>query len=171
MLVLIETHREQLAALCRRHHVRRLELFGSAATGLFDPARSDLDFLVEFQTMPPTQHGASYFALWEDLEALFERPVDLVELAAVQNPYFLRGIASSWTLLYAAGGEETLVGDSAYAKQPEGRDVAMPPSETALGAADSNGLTALAQRVLTLSAALADCGPCAADVMREIRDE
>lgn len=42
-------HREAIAALCRRHGVARLEVFGSAARGEdFDPARSDADFLVEF---------------------------------------------------------------------------------------------------------------------------
>jgi predicted nucleotidyltransferase len=43
----IESHREELRALCRRFHVRRLDLFGSAARGDLDPTRSDFDFLVE----------------------------------------------------------------------------------------------------------------------------
>jgi predicted nucleotidyltransferase len=41
-------HREELRVLCRRFHVRRLDLFGSAARGDFDPERSDVDLLVEF---------------------------------------------------------------------------------------------------------------------------
>ena len=45
---LIESHRAEIAQLCARFGVHRLELFGSAATGAFDPARSDVDFLVEF---------------------------------------------------------------------------------------------------------------------------
>ena len=40
---------EGLAELCRRFHVRTLDVFGSAVTGRFDPARSDLDFLVQFE--------------------------------------------------------------------------------------------------------------------------
>ena len=48
MIDLIERHRDELADLCRRHHVRTLEVFGSAADGTFNPATSDLDFLVEF---------------------------------------------------------------------------------------------------------------------------
>ena len=39
----------ELERLCLRYHVRRLGLFGSAAAGPYDSARSDLDFLVEFQ--------------------------------------------------------------------------------------------------------------------------
>ena len=48
MISLIENKRTVLTDLCRRFGVRRLELFGSAATDAFDPSRSDLDFLVEF---------------------------------------------------------------------------------------------------------------------------
>src|SRR5437868_4983824 len=48
MQPVIEQHLPKLRSLCRRFHVRRLELFGSAAREDFDPARSDLDFLVAF---------------------------------------------------------------------------------------------------------------------------
>lgn len=44
----IESHRSAIDEICARFGVRRLELFGSGATGRFDTARSDLDFLVEF---------------------------------------------------------------------------------------------------------------------------
>jgi hypothetical protein len=47
-----------LPELCRRFHVRRLDLFGSAATGHnFDPVRSDLDFLVSFEPLPPGEYA------------------------------------------------------------------------------------------------------------------
>lgn len=48
----IEQKREQLADLGRRHHVRRLALFGSALRDDFDPQHSHLDFLVEFDPLP-----------------------------------------------------------------------------------------------------------------------
>ena len=45
----IEQKRPAISRICRQHHVRRLEVFGSAARGIdFDPASSDADFLVEF---------------------------------------------------------------------------------------------------------------------------
>lgn len=44
----IEAKREQIAELCRMHHVRRLSLFGSAVRDDFDPNRSDVDVRVEF---------------------------------------------------------------------------------------------------------------------------
>ena len=98
----LEPYREKLAQLCASHHVRRLELFGSAAKGDFDASASDLDFLVEFEALQPGQHADAYFGLLEGLESLFQRPIDLVMVSAIKNPYFLENIEFSRTLLYAA---------------------------------------------------------------------
>ena len=76
-----------LPALCRRFHVRHLDLFGSATDGRFDAARSDLDFLVAFDDMPEAAYADAYFGLREGLIALFGRAVDLVTEPALENPY------------------------------------------------------------------------------------
>jgi predicted nucleotidyltransferase len=102
MNALVERHRTELAGLCRRFRVQRLELFGSAAGGQFDPARSDLDFLVEFQPLAEGEHADAYFGLREGLEALFARSIDLVMTRAIRNRYFLEAIAPTRTLMYAA---------------------------------------------------------------------
>ena len=47
----IARHRDELEELCRRYHVRRLELFGSAVSGKFNPDTSDPDFLVSFEDL------------------------------------------------------------------------------------------------------------------------
>ncbi len=93
---------KELTNLCHRYHVRRLELFGSAAAGDFAPATSDLDFLVEFEELDPPAYADAYFGLQESLSALYQRPVDLVIPAAIHNPYFLRSIERNRALLYAA---------------------------------------------------------------------
>jgi uncharacterized protein len=80
---------------------RRLALFGSAAAGLFDPASSDLDFVVEFEPLSPAQHADSYFGLQEDLKRVFRLPVDLVESGPIRNPYFKRAIEQTQVVLYA----------------------------------------------------------------------
>jgi predicted nucleotidyltransferase len=96
MIADILSHREELRELCRRYHVRRLDLFGSAARGDFVPARSDLDFLVEFDSRAPEALSLkSFFGLKESLEALFGRSVDLVEPGAMRNPYLKASIESS----------------------------------------------------------------------------
>ena len=98
----IESHRSELAEICARFAVRRLELFGSASTGAFDPARSDLDFLVEFDKTRRLGSLEQYFGLKEALEHLFDRPVDIVEAGASTNRYFLESLNKSRRLLYAA---------------------------------------------------------------------
>jgi predicted nucleotidyltransferase len=93
----------QVADLCRRYDVMRLELFGSAARGAdFREGQSDLDFLVEFapsSRMAPLQQ---FFGLSSELEALLGRPVDLVERGAIENPYILADIDRSREVVFAA---------------------------------------------------------------------
>jgi predicted nucleotidyltransferase len=84
---------DALAVICRRFHVRRLDLFGSAATGSgFEPAHSDLDFLVSFEPMSPGAYADAYFGLLAALEDLSGRSVDLVTEAALENPYLRRRV-------------------------------------------------------------------------------
>jgi len=99
---IINTHRAKLDELCRRFQVRRLTLFGSAATDGFEPGRSDLDFLVEFQILMPAHRADAYFGLLLALEDIFQCKVDLVEEGASQNPYFLHAVDQTRALLYAA---------------------------------------------------------------------
>jgi hypothetical protein len=61
-----------------------------------------LDFLVEFHPLPPGERADAYFGLLEDLQDLFQRPVDLVMLRAITNPYFRRAIEQTRELVYAA---------------------------------------------------------------------
>ena len=93
---------EALAALCRRHGVRRLDLFGSAATGGFDPARSDVDLLVELAELPPGDYADAYFGLLAGLEALFGRKVDLLTRAALVNPHLRRRVEAERRTLFVA---------------------------------------------------------------------
>lgn len=88
--------------ICARRHVRRLCLFGSATGASFNPAESDLDFLVEFAVMPPAQHADSYFGLAEDLEALFGRPVDLVEPSTIRNRFFRKAVDDTLVVVHDA---------------------------------------------------------------------
>jgi predicted nucleotidyltransferase len=99
---LIAERQSELAELCRRFHVQRLELFGSAMGGAFDPSRSDLDFLVEFAPLAPGEYATAFFGFKEALEALFERAVDLVVPSAIRNPYFRQAVENGKALLYAA---------------------------------------------------------------------
>jgi predicted nucleotidyltransferase len=81
---LVENNREAIAKLCRRHGVRKLEVFGSILRDDFDTERSDVDVLVEFETETAGSF-TNYLYLKESLEALFGRPVDVLELYAIRN--------------------------------------------------------------------------------------
>jgi uncharacterized protein len=102
MSSLIEQHRAQIEALCRKYRVKRLELFGSAARGDFDPQSSDVDFLVLFDPPGPLSIVDRYFDLLEALEKLFGRKVDLVDITAATNPYFVAEALRHRARLYAA---------------------------------------------------------------------
>jgi len=99
VIPLIENRKSELASLCRRHGVRRLDIFGSAATGEFQDATSDLDFIAIF-----TDTGAGYADRYLDfadaLETLFGRNVDLLTERSVQNPYFRRSVESTRQTVY-----------------------------------------------------------------------
>ncbi|PPK69684.1 nucleotidyltransferase domain-containing protein [Actinokineospora auranticolor] len=92
----------EIEELCRRHGVRRLDVFGSAVGDSFDPTSSDVDTLVDFDAPPGFDHFGSYFALKEGVERLFGRSVDLVSGSAIRNPYFRQQVMETGELLYAA---------------------------------------------------------------------
>ena len=93
---------EDIARICRARRVRRLVLFGSAAKGGFEPGRSDVDLLVEFEPMPPAKRAEALFGLQDDLEQVLGRSVDLMEDAAVRNPYLREAIDRDHAVLYEA---------------------------------------------------------------------
>jgi hypothetical protein len=103
MVAIIDSRLNELEKLCRKHHVRRLEVFGSAADGTFDPERSDIDFLVDFFPFKPGTAFDTYFGLLEELESLFGRKIDLVDLESIRNPFVLRRVNESRKLVYDAG--------------------------------------------------------------------
>jgi predicted nucleotidyltransferase len=103
MIPLLEKKHLAMEELCRKYRVTRLEVFGSAAGDAFDPERSDIDFLVEFQigsNLGPWM--ANYFDFQNELENLLGCKVDLVMESALKNPYFIKEVNRSKKLLYEA---------------------------------------------------------------------
>lgn len=105
VIALVADKLKEIEALCQKHRIARLDLFGSAATGTFDPATSDLDFLVDLG-----EYDASvldrYLGLANDLEALFGHEVDLVTVKSLKNPYFIAALNHTKAMLYEAGDRE-----------------------------------------------------------------
>ncbi len=89
---------EELAALCRRHHIRRLALFGSVLRPDFHED-SDVDVLVEFE--PGTRHGFSFFRIQDELSEIVGCRVDLNTLEFL-SPRFRDEVAAEAKVLFAA---------------------------------------------------------------------
>jgi predicted nucleotidyltransferase len=98
----ITSRREEIADLCRKHHVRRLAIFGSAVREDFDPERSDVDVLVEFEEVPMSEYSDNKHDLREQLESKFGRKVDLLTWKSIKNPILLQELQATHELLYAA---------------------------------------------------------------------
>jgi predicted nucleotidyltransferase len=96
-----EQYRGRLEQVCRQFHVRRLEVFGSAARKDLDECR-DVDLLVEFDPLAAPRVFDTYFELRRSLENLFDKPVDLVEPEGLQNPFFIEQVNASRRTLYVA---------------------------------------------------------------------
>jgi uncharacterized protein len=95
MIPLVEDKRAEVAELCGRYGVERLDLFGSATGEGFDPETSDLDFVVSFERRDPRELFERYFGLEDDLEALFRRKVDLVMEGALGESRFAANVEAS----------------------------------------------------------------------------
>ena len=95
----IEVHQAELVEFCRRHQVRELSLFGSAARGEMRPD-SDIDLLVDFlHEARPGLLGVS--AMMRELTVLLGRRVDLAVKPALK-PLVRAEVLAEARLIYAA---------------------------------------------------------------------
>ncbi len=100
---LLKTNSEAIESLCEKHQVAKLYAFGSVLTSAFNE-ESDVDFLVEFERNDIPDFASNYFELKFALEKLLGREVDLIEYAAIRNPYFKEDVDETKELIY---GEES----------------------------------------------------------------
>ncbi len=97
----LESNRETIAELCRHFEVTSLSVFGSAVDGTFDQRSSDLDLLVHFDPASSQCRFDAFFGLKEAFEELFGRPVDLISVESIGNPYFASAVDEPRHELYA----------------------------------------------------------------------
>ena len=98
---LLAAHESELRSLCQRCAVARLELFGSAAGDAWQPASSDLDFVVSFLASGQPGLADRYLNLAQGLEDALRRPVDLVTEDSIRNPYFRQTVEATRHPVYA----------------------------------------------------------------------
>lgn len=97
----LEAYRNQLIKLCEEHEVESLYLFGSYSKNQ-QHVKSDIDLLVAFKNIPIDRYTDHYFTLHEKLEKLVGRPIDLITVNMLGNPYFMESVENTKQLLYAA---------------------------------------------------------------------
>ena len=96
---LIENNSQKIIALCKKHKVGKLFVFGSILTNRFNE-KSDIDMVVDFDKVNLEDYADNYFNFKYSLEDLFGREVDLLEDKAIRNPILRRNIDNSKLLVY-----------------------------------------------------------------------
>lgn len=98
---LIEQNLQRIIALCRKHKVKSLAVFGSILTDRFND-QSDVDLLVNFDTTDHEKwdYVTNYFDFQEALENIFGRKVDLVVEKGLKNKYFIQNVNRTKQMIY-----------------------------------------------------------------------
>jgi predicted nucleotidyltransferase len=100
-MIQLENYRIGIMQLCEKNKVvKKLYFFGSALTSRFDSASSDIDVLIETEDIMPDEKGENLIALWDDLETLFNRKVDLLTENSLRNPFLKKEIEQTRKLIY-----------------------------------------------------------------------
>jgi len=101
MIDLVADKRAEIEALCEEYGAEKLWLFGSAATGVWDPERSDVDFIVDLGAY---EQGVArrFLGLLVALERVLGVSVDLLTVRQVRSGWFCKEVESTRELLYDA---------------------------------------------------------------------
>ncbi|WAC10182.1 nucleotidyltransferase family protein [Dyadobacter pollutisoli] len=95
----LEKYKAAITKLCETHKVKSLYVFGSVLSDNFD-SESDIDLIVDFTNMEVEDYADNYFDFKFSLQAIFKRPVDLLEEKAIKNPYFRQNVNQQRQLVY-----------------------------------------------------------------------
>jgi len=98
----LDQYSVEINKLCLQNKVKSLFVFGSVLTDRFTE-KSDIDLVVDIDSIDPFDYAESYFNLKFALQDLFRRPIDLLENKALHNPYILQNIDRTKSLVYARG--------------------------------------------------------------------
>jgi len=101
MKSILNTNLNEIKTICKNRFVKSLYAFGSVNTDNFKP-ESDVDLLVEFGDIDIEEYADNYLDMCGELELLLNRPVDLVTIQSVKNPYFKKAVENTRQLIYAA---------------------------------------------------------------------
>jgi len=99
---LITLNIDTIRGLCAKYHVKTLFAFGSVTRDELK-THSDIDLVVDIDSNDPLSYSDDYFGLKFQLEQLFKRQIDLLELRAIKNQYLKQNIENTKVLVYGQG--------------------------------------------------------------------
>ena len=102
----IQEQIDEIRQLCKYYQVAEMYVFGSVLTDQF-MTDSDIDFLVRFSGVDSLEYFDNFMDFKENLEKLFSRSVDLVEIQTLKNPILIKSIDRNKKILY--GREDSKV--------------------------------------------------------------
>jgi predicted nucleotidyltransferase len=99
-----------LKNICDENQViKNLYIFGSALTPRFNETESDIDVLVETTDILPEEKGEKLMLLWDDLELLFNRKIDLLTENSLRNPFFKKEVKRTRKLIYNGQNKQIFI--------------------------------------------------------------
>jgi hypothetical protein len=101
MIELVASKRSEIGTICRRHGVRALWLFGSAAKGTWNPATSDIDVLIDLGDHD-LRYARRLMRTIVDLERLFGVQVDVTTTEQATSDWFRQELDASKELVFEA---------------------------------------------------------------------
>lgn len=109
LITLIKERYKEFVDICREHKVDKIYAFGSSITGHFNPLTSDIDIIISVDIENPADRGEALLSLWDKLEELFGRKVDLLTEDSIHNPFLKSNIERTKRLIYDGKGEKVFV--------------------------------------------------------------
>ena len=101
---IIENKIDPLVELCQTYRVEKLYAFGSVVSNRFDSETSDIDLIVELESLPAVEKGENLMNLWTALEDLFTRKIDLLSNQPINNPFLRKSVEETKQLIYDRQG-------------------------------------------------------------------
>jgi predicted nucleotidyltransferase len=109
-MIQLKSYRTGIMQLCNMNKVvKKLYFFGSVLTPRFDAMSSDIDVLIETEDMIPEEKGENLIAIWEGLEKLFNRKVDLLTENSLRNPFLKKEIERTRKLIYDGQSKQVFI--------------------------------------------------------------
>ena len=106
----IKKYKNELADLCNNNlAISKLYFFGSVLSPKFNETTSDIDVFVEVADLPPEICGENLIDLWDNLEILFNRKVDLLTENSLRNPFLKKEVEQNKKLIYDRESREIFI--------------------------------------------------------------